>query len=693
MLNFERKPMKTILKLSFFYSFVFLFLIGCSKDDDDLDNSLNTFYKNAYKLLTINNLAGTWSIYSITYDGQIGEVPNNYQSCSRDFFTFSTENTFSEYIFQDSNCNFANNNYSVRISNGVIRLSNGVNYDEWVVTSISENQLVFKAKFDVDNDGTSEVIAFTAKKYQPLETDLYTSSFNYDHNFPNQMRLVWDAYKGFQTFEKYEIYRTITCNKSDAELIATITDAKTTFFIDEFPKPTKNSCYYLKLYTNKGLLGESYLVSISTNNIQLAEVTLAQPIANANSISLNWTKYTGFYFSHYEILMNNFEIGIIGYGDQTSVVAEIRDIEMTSFEQKDIPNFNNPTYYVIVHDIFGNKNYLNSTNGKQTNIKNKKIIDIKNVQLFTPDKTSSAVFLLGSTENYQETKLLKYNYSTKTIEAKSAKTGISNSRNIKLTTSATGEELFIGESFNTISIFKTGDLEYKYDLKFNEINLMYDFEELPNNIWVLIDREYLYTYKRNFTTVELISKERHFLTTQYNYSYHLIKGKNNSVFVGHYEEPTCFSFSIDANGTISNKTVINVPIKSKDDLKTVYNSTQNTLVNLLENKVYSVANQSLLYSYESPYYSSILNTQGTTIYGTNNDASWSINENSLHKKEVIKTKLSPLSTSKIATDGYSHFIFENYKGQIISISSGLKRTNLYYGAPNSTRDIFIEILE
>ena len=210
---------------------------------------------------------------------------------------------------------------------------------------------------------------------------------------------------------------------------------------------------------------------------------------------------------------------------------------------------------------------------------------------------------------------------------------------------------------------------------------------------MLIDREYLYTYKRNFTTVELISKEKHFLTTQYNYSYHLIKGNNNSVFVGHYQEPTSYQFTIAANGVISNKTAINVPIKSKDVLKTVYNSAQNTLVNLLENKVYSVANQNLLYSYESPYYSSIINTQGTTIYGTNNDANWSINENSLHKKEVIKTKLSPLSTSKIATDGYSHFIFENYKGQIISISSGLKRTNLYYGAPNSTRDIFIEILE
>lgn len=689
----KTKPMKNILKLSFFYCFIFLFTLSCSKDDDELDSFSNSFYKNAYKGLTIENLTGTWSIYSINYEGQIGEVPQNYGQCSRDFFTFSTTNTFSEYVFQDSNCNFINNNYAVSITNGVIRLSNDINYDEWVVTSITENQLVFKSKFDVDNDGNLDVLSLTAKKYEPTDTDLFTSTFSRDYNFSNQIRLTWAEYNGFQTFEKYEIYRATNCNKTDAELISTITNAKTTYFIDEFPKPTENNCYYLKLYTNKGLLGESNLISISSNNIELAAVTLTQPIANTNSITLNWSKYTGFYFSHYEILVSNYEIGTVGYGDQTTVVAEINDIETTSFEQKNIPNFNNPTYYVIVHDIFGNKNFLNSTNGKQTSIKNKKIIDIKNIQLYAPDKFTSTVYLLGNTENYQEPKLLKYNYSTKEIDATSSKSGIANSSNIKLITSTNGEELFIGNSINKISIFKTGNLEYKYDLTLNDINTLLDFEELSNNIWVFIDREYLYTYKRNFTTVELISKEKHFLTTQYNYSYYLIKANNNTVIVGHYQEPNSYQFTINTNGAIESKVALNIPIKSKEAIQTTYNSAQNTLINLSENKVYSMATKNLLYTYESPYYSSMLNTLGTTVYGTNNDANWSIDNNSLHKKEVIKTKLSPLTTSKITTEGYSHFIFENYKGQIISISSGLKRANLYYNAPNNIRDIFIEILE
>ena len=686
--------MKNILKSSFFYCFIFLFTLSCSKDDDDdLESSVSSFYKNAYKNLTINDLTGTWSIYSINYEGQIGEVPQNYGSCSRDFFTFSTENTFSEYVFQDSDCNFINNTYDISISNGVIRLSNGATFDEWVVTSITENQLVFKSKFDVDSDGNLDVLSLTARKYQPKDTDLFTNTFRRDPNFPKQIRLTWAEYNGFETFEKYEIYRSSNCNKTDAQLITTITDAKTSYFIDEFPEPTENNCYYLKLYTNKGILGESNLISISSNTIELTDVTLAQPIANTNSITLNWSKYPGFYFSHYEILVSNYNINNIGYGEQTAVVAEIHDIETTSFEQKDIPNFNNPTYYVVVHDIFGNKNFLNSTNGKQTNIKNKKIIDIKNVQFYAPDKSTSVVYLFGSTENYQEPKLIKYNYSTKEIEATSSKSDIANSTNVKLITSNSGEELFIGNSYSKISIFKTGNLEYKYDITFNGINTLLDFEELSNNIWVLIDREYLYTYKRNFTTVELISKEKHFLNTKYNYSYHLLKTSNNTVLVGHYEEPNSYQFTINTNGTVESKVAVNIPIKSKDAIQTMYNAAQNTLINLAENKVYSVATKNLLYTYESPYYSYMLNTLGTAVYGTNNDASWSVNNTSLHKKEVIKTKFSPLTTSKITTDGYSHFIFENYKGEIISISSGLKRANLYYDAPNNIQDIFIEILE
>ena len=94
-------------------------------------------------------------------------------------------------------------------------------------------------------------------------------------------------------------------------------------------------------------------------------------------------------------------------------------------------------------------------------------------------------------------------------------------------------------------------------------------------------------------------------------------------------------------------------------------------------------------SFEKPNFPTGISLDGNRIFGTDNDYGWNIDDNSPHKKEALIFDRSNSTITKIETLGYPQILFENFRGEVISISSGLKKETLYRDVAD-TADIFIE---
>ncbi len=148
------------------------------------------------------------------------------------------------------------------------------------------------------------------------------------------------------------------------------------------------------------------------------------------------------------------------------------------------------------------------------------------------------------------------------------------------------------------------------------------------------------------------------------------------------------------NGTLTFEQNVAIPITDDGYFfnKTLYNSPQDYIINFDENRLYSTTSFSFLESFEEPYFPSGISQDGIEIFGTNNDPDWQITPESLHSKEALIYNRNTSSIENFNTIGYPHVIFENYLGEIISISSGLKKDDLSQNI-NDRGDIFLEKID
>lgn len=179
-----------------------LVLFNSCGNDDDNPNLLVNFYNGAQTSASANDLEGIWSIFNVSFNNNIAEVPENYQSCGRDYFRFANSGLYSEYFFQSSDCEYEVNTLNWELNNGVITLSNQFNqFDEWVITELSPNELIFKARFDVDEDGSLDILTFYAQRYEPIEIDMVSDTFtrNTAEDYQSLISYVWQTYQGSET--------------------------------------------------------------------------------------------------------------------------------------------------------------------------------------------------------------------------------------------------------------------------------------------------------------------------------------------------------------------------------------------------------------------------------------------------------------------------------------------------------------
>jgi len=681
-----------------FFGLIFFFttfvLQSCS-DDNPMES--DPFYRDAFTTASANNLQGTWAIFEVEFEDLKVEVPENYPECGRDFVIFSGGGIYKEYLYNgNTDCNPDSNELNWTLNDGIIKLSNSIGqFEEMVIVQLTNDLFVFKAKFDADEDGKLDILTFYAHHYEPVDIDIYTSSF-YQESYPDfedQIRFVWQPYGGFHNFDRYEIYRSSDgCSKSNAELIATIYDKDQDFFIDETPEAREQLCYYFKIYTDQGILGESQLQTVFTDYLQVASVALEEPVVSGQTVELNWAEYDGYYFSHYEITYQNYFDGT-GYGYQDVVVAVIEDVKTTNFIDSEPPYVTNPVYTVHVYDIFGNKNNINNNevlSSQVANFKRPEVLDFDTVLKTAIDPEETVLYAYGKVNPEGNYTIKRINYSTKTIEAiANLDPQVSTELEMKVVQTPNGKEIIFPQA-NKLYVYDAATLAFKYELSNSELYFIDDYLYLNNNLWAFVSNDHVYTCTRDNANLVVIDKQLHNASNPVNSRYHLLSLENGKIILGHHNNPTSVTFLIDSYGMISNRTIVNVSINSQWQKKTIYNAAQNYLINLLENRIYSITDFSLLESFEQPYYPTGISINGNLILGSNNDPNWSVTDDSLHEKIARIFNRSSQEVNTFASKGYPHLIFENHQGQIISISSGLKRDNLERDSQKP--DIFIEII-
>ncbi len=688
---------KTII-FCLFPTLIFTFL-GCTKETNE-EVLENAFYKNALVNADNNLLSGFWAITKAEFEGVQVEIPVNYQDCGREFFVFSENGDYNEYIYQSSACDLINIKSNWNLNKGVVSFETlSGTQDEWVLTNITSNRLTFKVRLDVTEDGEKDIVFIFADRFTPNENDFVTQSFSWNSNALDEeglIRFSWIPYSGFNEFNRYEVYRSAgeNCSKSNAELIATITDVSNTEITDLTPSSENRLCYFLRLYTDKGLLGESIVYDITTDGIIPKAVTLQQPEVNGVSINLSWLASEDPYFSHYEITYSNYPPGTEATAYQEYSVKIITDRLENTFIDNAPPYLENPFYNLYVYNIFGNRSSAFNTeitNYWEVDYKRPELFGVKKIDIFQIVSDESLLYFYGGlTGAGNQQNLFAFNYSSNSIVAEAnIPPGVQTEVPFKIIESEFGKELIMVQGLE-LHVYNAVDLSFKYSIDPEVIFTIDDFGLDVNGNWIIIDDDNLFTFNRSESLMEVISSQNHFIEHQGGGNYTLLIIDNNQVLVGHRNETTSFLIEINIDGTIEGSSEINVPIKQGfTDSKTFYNELDGYLLNIPDNRIYSTQSFELIETVVQPYNISGISKNGTMIYGTDNYPSWQITDTSLHTKEAVSFNRNTKEVKTYTTIGYPLIMFEDNSGRLFSISSGLKKNKIGDNY-NDKGDLFVE---
>ena len=676
-----QKPIHIMNKILYFFGFIFLLIISSCNNDDDTSFD-ESFLSGALTSATNQNLEGRWAIYQVEFEGDIRDVPPSSADCGRDFFDIQSQSQYREYLVNtNSECTPQINLLSWSLSDGIITLSNGSESDQLVVTELTSNRLVFKIRADINSDGELEIYKAICRRYDPpKEMDLYSRTFQWKSTAESldQIRLSWDAYRGYNQFEKYEIYRLdVNCNKANAELISTITDVNQSLFVDLTPPPYEEICYLFKIYTNEGLLGESDPVNVDTSFIEVPLSNLSEPNLTNSTVDLNWEQYQGKYFSHYEIEVRNYDTGS-GSGFQEEQLVIISDVETTNYTIV-LPYFANPVFVIHVYNIFGQKSGLTieGQNQQSTNFVRGGILPVKFIKFATFSPNESVLYF----SDYDN--LYRYNYANNAIES-STELNSSSIIFVKVFESSFGTEVIVNTG-TEIKVYDT-NLNFKYNLTTTISTDHLAINE--DGYWLSTDRENLYSFSRTNNELELISTN-----TLYNESFsssliNVINLGQNKIFAGNYTQSQGLIVNIDASGVLSNAVPVTMNATSEWKNDALYSSDQQYLLNREDNTFYSTSTYELVTSLSQGFLISGISSDGSLILGTNNNPE-SSNDN-FHEKKA-RTVSYPSQIEQIYdAKGYPHIVYRNHLGQLVSISKGLLG-KLSESTPE--RDIFVEIIE
>lgn len=663
--------------------FIFLLLIfGCNKDNFEQSQE-ELFFGNALTSVTNQQLLGKWTINQIDFEGNLSDVFPTINECGRDFFEILPNGKYQDFLFQNSDCIPITSNLTWTLSKGIITFSDGIETDQWVITELTSNKLVFKFRLDVDDDNELETFKAICNRYNPpTEMDVYSKTFQWDNSVGNNDKILlkWNNYKGYNNFEKYEIYRMNSgCGNSQDELISTITDLNIVSFIDENPPNKEELCYRLKIYTDKGLLGESDPITVYTSSLEIPNIKLTNADLNGTSINLQWEKYKGHYFSHYQVEVRNYSSGS-GGGYIEEKIVEISDINSLNYTLEQ-PYFNNPVFVIHVYNTFGRKNttVIEGENQISTNYTREGIFPVDFITFYAFSKDETVLYF---TDN---SKLYRYNYITKSVD-NSVEINSSSIRFLEMFNSSFGKEVIINTGAS-IRVYDT-DLNFKYNL-ITEVTNPEQMIVNDDGYWLITDREKLYSHTRANEKLSLLSTDNLYQETFCCSQINLVDIKQNRILVGNKIKSQGIITKINANGFITGSTFVDLNITSEFENKNLFSNNKQYLVDIESRILYSTSSSyNKITTLNQDFFPSGIALGGSLIFGSKNNPK--PDTNTFQEKKVRILNYPSLSEEVYDSKGYPIAIYQNHLGQIISISKGLVGSLDY---SSKEKDIFIEVIK
>ncbi|WP_224491283.1 fibronectin type III domain-containing protein [Robertkochia flava] len=664
-----------------------LLLAGCFKDDGEPPQE-DPFYAGRVGEVDKTLLSGSWAIHYIEWEGQREAVPENSEECGRDFFVFDANGVYRDYVLDyEYNCSYTSSAFQWKDADGVITLNDASGGTlEMVVVEQGLSKLIFRMKFDLDEDGKDDIFELTAYPYEPLDSDYYSETFarNPYQEHLDKIRFEWQEYRGPNQFSRYEIYRSaVGCAKENATLVATLTQREINYFIDENPPAAEELCYFFRVYTAEGLLGESELRSVDTNGFPVASVQMRQPEVNGNAITLSWESYKGYYFSHYEIAARNFTSGS-GYGYQEVIIDTIPERTTLSYTDTDPPYFKNPVYTVYAIDIFGNRStqWQMGLHSWEVAYSRPELLGFTAITKVAVSKTQPLVYLYGREDNGQYS-LCAYNYQTgaRTV-CSDVVPEIFTDMNMKIIQTSSGEELIFPQGSDFL-VYDPANLALKYTLK-PGISGVQEFHVTGNGTWLITDQNLIYALDHQQDQLTITDSKAHFATFQSFGAYGVLELANGRFLVGHPNEGTSREYELDGQGGLT-LTRSEVPLVMSN---LYYYPGLNRIVNGNDQTIIDEATFEVTGSYSFPVFTYGAGRSQGKILGSNNDPTNAFSTSYPHQKKGYFYDLITGTELSVGTKGYPHFIFEGMNGDLISISSGLLRDHLGSSVPKT--DLFLE---
>ena len=670
-----------------FFVFCLLIFLSCSKEEDKPTPEIDIDKPEVDTSVTNENIEGTWYVYAGEYMDRFIQAPPRYTVCGYDYLVFSNNGLYKEVLYSNNDCIPERESANWVLENGIITISNSQGEkEELPVIEFQSTELVVDFQYDIDNDGNEDSIKAYLRPYDPLSNNHIANSFVRDLDETELLKFNWKVETDIDSFSSYEVYRSVdgTCTKEGATLLTEINDINNSTYVDFDPPATQNNlCYFLKVYSDDGLVGESELLSVNPKELTMnGALNLINASLDGEHIFLDWSEYNNPYFSHYEIVYANTDGNNLLFHEEDSIIS-IDSFEETSFLDIDPPYIENPFFAIYAYNIFGTKVV---SNYEEVIFRRKELtgpIWLSHIEI---DVDEASVYLHGVSSipewsNYGVNAILRIDY------------------NESLLRSTTNNEVYVAGEFpfrkpfnfpegkelvtngrsnlhflDPISLTENFSFGSFYLYEEFDLGGIVDYTYTANGFLVVIDATNIFVFQRNGEELILLDKEIHYETHQGDNLERILQVNDNEIMVGHKNEEQSILFKVDENGLLQNKRVISIPLSSSYIAKykntSFYSDSNNTLINYGDRTLYSTISFQAEVQMPDELFALGLDKNSDYIFASTNDPDWygSDAKTQYLKREILLFDTETNQIESIKTKGYPIWVFQNDFGETFSIS-------------------------
>lgn len=670
-----------------YFIITLLVFLACNKKDEKFTPEVDASTPEVDTSVTSEDIEGIWYVFAGEFMGNLVQAAPNFAECGNDYIVFSESGAYEEVLYSNSDCIPTKKSANWKIENGIIIVSSSTGEkEELPIIEFQSAELVVNLLYDFDNDGNQDIFKAYLRPYSPISKNHVANSFERDSNETGLLKFNWKQETNIDAFSSYEIYRSQDgeCSKEEAILLAEINDISNTSFVDYSPPATQNNlCYFIRVYSNDGLVGESKLLAVNPKELTLpSTLDLNNVSVDGENILLEWSEYNIPYFSHYEIVYANSDGNNLLFHEEDSIVA-IDSLEETSFLDTDPPYLENPYFAIYAYNIFG-ANVV--SNYEQVTFRRNELtgpIYLKHIEV---DDDEPAVYLHGSSQipdwtSYDINAVLRLNYGRGILESTTSEevyvAGEFPFR--KPFNFSEGKELVINGRTNLHFLNPTSLSEnfafgsFYLQEEFDLFGIV-DFTYTKNGFLVVIDTKSIFVFQRKGQELLLMDKQVHYETHHGDNLYRMIQVNDNEIMVGHKNEEESILYKVDDNGILQNKRVVSIPLSSsfieKYKNTSFYSNRSNLLINYGQRTLYSTLSFQAEAEMPKELFALGLDKDAKYIFASTNDPDWygSDLRTELLKREVLLFDTETSQIKSIKTKGYPIRVFENNNGEIFSIS-------------------------